>query len=135
MAAPVRIIEEPIVTVQLLNEIRFYCNSCGKKNGCANYATAGALKSCDKVREAETCLRERAGCAMTILVGHAEFDQLGNDLFWTYYCEGERVSWSGYNDAHWWNKISKSEQTTTRTLKSGKKLQIDFRTTEIFEVP
>lgn len=85
-------------------------------------------------------------------VGVAKFEQTSNDLFWTYWCnlcmnddpvkwtgcKNRRISWSGYDDRNWWDRISKSEQSTIRSTSCGKKLRIDHRgyvSEEVFEVP
>jgi hypothetical protein len=67
-------------------------------------------------------------------IGIATFERLSRDLYWTYWHEGERVSWSGYDDAYWWDRVSTTEQSSIRTLKSGKKLRVDFKTNAVFEV-
>ena len=84
-------------------------------------------------------------------VGIAEFSQSNNDLSWVYWCdicnkddikkwlgcEKRRISWNGYDDAYWWDKVSKTEQSCTRTTVCGKKIQITRRgyvSEEIFEV-
>jgi len=84
-------------------------------------------------------------------IGVATYSQCGNDLSWVYWCNicmkddllkwsgcnKRRISWSGYNDQYWWDKVSKSEQTTIRTTPCGKKLQINHRgfvSEEVFEV-
>ena len=84
-------------------------------------------------------------------VGIAKFERGGNDLSWTYWCnicmkgdlpkwvgcKKRRISWSGYDDAYWWDKVSKSEQSITRLTHCGKKVQITHRgyvSEEVFEV-
>ncbi len=71
----------------------------------------------------------------------AKFSQSGNDLYWEYWCDicmntdfkkwidckNRRISWNGYNDQYWWDKVSKSEQSTIRTTSCGKKLKITHR--------
>jgi hypothetical protein len=42
-------------------------------------------------------------------------------------CEKRRIVWNGYDDRYWWDKVSKAEQTTTRTIPCGKKLKIEHR--------
>ena len=34
--------------------------------------------------------------------GQAYFEQINNDLFWTY----KGVTWQGYNDSFWWDNVS-----------------------------
>lgn len=85
-------------------------------------------------------------------VGIAKFDQSGNDLRWDYWCnicmrenlvkwsgcKNRRISWGGYDDQYWWDKVSKTEQSTIRTTDCGKKLKITHRgyvSEEVFEVP
>lgn len=56
--------EEPYqpVTIHLLNEIRKYCEGCGAVKDCATAKSAGALRTCTKIKEAEANLRQKAGC-------------------------------------------------------------------------
>ena len=84
-------------------------------------------------------------------VGIAKFSKSNNDLFWEYWCDicmngdfqkwlnckNPHILWNGYDDQYWWDKISKSEQTTTRITPCGKKLRIGHRgcvSEEVFEV-
>jgi hypothetical protein len=84
-------------------------------------------------------------------VGIAKFSKSDNDLFWEYWCDicmnddikkwsnckNRRISWDGYDDRYWWDKVSKAEQATIRELPCGKKLQIGHRgyvSEEVFEV-
>jgi hypothetical protein len=45
-------VEEPLVTVQLLNEIRKYCNGCGRVSECPTAKSAAALESCELIDHA-----------------------------------------------------------------------------------
>lgn len=63
----------------------------------------------------------------------AEFTQSRNDMAWTVYAGPDGfVRWSGYDDAYWWNNVSKSEAARTRTGKqTGRTFVIDFGTGEV----
>jgi hypothetical protein len=42
----------------------------------------------------------------------AKLNQIGNDLFWNFFDIdgiGKVVTWQGYDDAFWWEKVSKSD--------------------------
>lgn len=69
----------------------------------------------------------------------ATLDQLGNDLFWTWYHldfsndrHMQKISWTGYNDHYWWNKVA--PQQNTQSCSCGKKFRIDFETNEVEEI-
>jgi len=73
---------------------------------------------------------------------YADFDQLSNDLFWSFYHSEysedykehhfEKIKWTGYNDSYWWNTVSPEQ--TKRTCKCGKVFEIDFRTNEVNQI-
>jgi len=44
-----------------------------------------------------------------------------------------QVSWTGYNDANWWEKVAPLEQTRIRKMKCGRTFEINFETREVFE--
>ncbi len=84
-------------------------------------------------------------------VGVAKFSQSGNDLTWVYWCnicmgndlqkwsncKNRRISWDGYDDQYWWDKVSKADQSTIRTTSCGQKLKLTHRgyvSEEVFEV-
>lgn len=38
-------------------------------------------------------------------------DRIRNDLFWhTFDKDGQRVTWQGYDDSFWWEKVATSDQ-------------------------
>lgn len=45
-----------------------------------------------------------------------------------------QVSWNGYNDANWWEKVAPTEQARIRTMPCGRKFEINFETREVFEL-
>lgn len=78
-----------------------------------------------------------------LLTGKAEFKTYGNDMFWT--CcildstndfEFFHISWSGYNDAFWWDNVSGKESVTTCKGDKGttKKFKLNYKTLEVVEV-
>lgn len=60
----------------------------------------------------------------------ATFDQHRNDLNWTLYAgEDGFIRWGGYDDANWWNNVSKSEAVRTRVGKvTGRVFVLDHAT-------
>lgn len=46
----------------------------------------------------------------------ARFEQIRNDMFWTIYDieSGKFIRWQGYDDAYWWQNVSKSDQFRIR---------------------
>ncbi len=70
----------------------------------------------------------------------AAFDQLSNDLFWSWYHSDfstedhhfQKLQWTGYNDSFWWNNVSVNQ--SIRECSCGKKFKLDFSTNEVEEV-
>jgi hypothetical protein len=65
---------------------------------------------------------------------HAKFQSLGRDLYWTHCVwspEFEILRWGGYDDAYWWNTVSKSDTATVRTAKDGKRYRLDPQTNSV----
>lgn len=75
---------------------------------------------------------------------YAEFDQLNNDLFWTFWHsewdmskpEGSKhhfskIKWTGYNDDFWWSNIATKEGQNVRQCECGKKFALDYDTNEV----
>lgn len=56
------ITEEPLVTIQLINEIRKVCEGCDTVTSCPVAKSAGALERCNAIRAKESALRAKAGC-------------------------------------------------------------------------
>lgn len=72
------------------------------------------------------------------LIGQAERDMLGNDLFWRFlkYDDGMPghfidLRWTGYNDRDWWTKWSKGEEVREQ---GGRRFRIDFSNCSVYEV-
>ena len=72
------------------------------------------------------------------LIGQAERDMLGNDLFWRFpkYDDGMPghfidLRWTGYNDHDWWTKWSKGEEVREQ---EGRRFRIDFSNCNVYEV-
>ena len=75
----------------------------------------------------------------------AEFQRLGNDLYWDfcrliYQPENEQekihfchVKWIGYDDNYWWNNVSLKEKEGI-CPKCGRKYAIDFKTNKVIEI-
>ncbi len=76
----------------------------------------------------------------------AEFSQIGNDLFWNFckLIETDKgyeffdTTWTGYNDANWWNNVAPLKQTRTAVVTGDKgtvkTFQINFTTGEVEEI-
>lgn len=64
----------------------------------------------------------------------AKFSQSRNDMHWSVFTlEDGFIRWGGYDDAYWWDNVSKADHTRTRTgEKSGKVYVIDFVTGEVW---
>jgi hypothetical protein len=67
-------------------------------------------------------------------VGHAKFDSLSRDLFWSLFVGGETCRWSGYDDSYWWNHVAQSDQFQVREHK-GKRYRLNPETNEVFLEP
>lgn len=69
----------------------------------------------------------------TIEIQTAEFDSIRNDLYWSFWAGSDgRIRWTGYNDAYWWNNVSKSDHARTRVGKdTGRSFVIDFETGKV----
>ena len=72
------------------------------------------------------------------LIGQAERDMIGNDLFWRFlkYDDGMPghfidFRWTGYNDHDWWTKWSKGEEVREQ---GGRRFRIDFSNCNVYEV-
>ena len=72
------------------------------------------------------------------LIGQAERDMLGYDLFWRFikYDDGMPghfidLRWTGYNDHDWWTKWSKGEEVKEQ---GGRRFRIDFSNCNVYEV-
>lgn len=78
------------------------------------------------------------------LSGRAEFRISRNDMFWScciHDWDGEtfefyHIKWSGYNDANWWDNVSKKASITTCKGDKGteKKFKLDYKTLDVIEV-
>lgn len=45
----------------------------------------------------------------------ADADQIGNDLYWKAYAGADGfIRWTGYDDANWWNRVSKTDAARER---------------------
>ena len=64
----------------------------------------------------------------------AKFSQSRNDMHWSVFTlEDGFIRWGGYDDAYWWDNVSKSEHARTRVgEKSGKRYEINFATGDVF---
>ena len=64
----------------------------------------------------------------------AKFSQNRNDMHWSVFTlEDGFIRWGGYDDAYWWDNVSKCDHARTRTgEKSGKVYAIDFTTGEVW---
>lgn len=42
----------------------------------------------------------------------ARLNKIGSDLFWNFFDieNGNMITWQGYEDSFWWNKVSISDQ-------------------------
>lgn len=48
----------------------------------------------------------------------ASFEQLRNDLYWTFWGgEDGTIRWTGYDDANWWNNVSHTDHARKRVGK------------------
>lgn len=72
------------------------------------------------------------------LIGQAERDMIGNDLFWRFLKYDETMPghfidlrWTGYNDNDWWSKWSKGCENVEQ---SGRRFRIDFANCNVYEV-
>lgn len=78
------------------------------------------------------------------LTGRAEFRISRNDMFWN--CciidfdddayEAFHIRWSGYNDANWWDNVSKRASVVTCEGDKGteRKFKLDYKTLDVVEV-
>lgn len=66
-------------------------------------------------------------------VMEANFSSLGRDLFWSLYdMDDGFIRWSGYNDAFWWNEVSKAERFTHKTgQKTGRVYVLEPETNKV----
>lgn len=80
------------------------------------------------------------------MIYKAEFRQLSNDLFWNF-CKSIETdkgyeyfitTWTGYNDANWWNNVAPLKQARISTVIGDKGtvkvFKINFKTCEVEEV-
>lgn len=60
----------------------------------------------------------------------AEFSQSRNDMYWKLYAGPDGfIRWGGYDDANWWDNVSKAAHARQRTGKeTGRVFTIDFDT-------
>ena len=67
----------------------------------------------------------------------AKFSQSRNDMHWSVFTlEDGFIRWGGYDDAYWWDNVSKAEHTRTRIgEKTGKVYEINFDTGDVFVSP
>ena len=72
------------------------------------------------------------------LIGQAERDMLGNDLFWRFLKYDDSMPghfidlrWTGYNDHDWWTKWSKGAEVREQ---GGRRFRIDFSNCNVYEV-
>ena len=72
------------------------------------------------------------------LIGQAERDMLGNDLFWRFLKYDDAMPghfidlrWTGYNDHAWWTRWSKQEDVKEQ---GGRRYRIDFANCNVYEV-
>ena len=72
------------------------------------------------------------------LIGQAERDMLGNDLFWRFLKYDDTMPgrfidlrWTGYNDHDWWAKWSKGCESVEQ---DGRMFRIDFTNCNVYEV-
>lgn len=63
----------------------------------------------------------------------AEFDQIGNDLYWKVYAgEDGFIRWTGYDDSNWWDRVSKTDAARNRVGKvTGRTFRLDHDTNEV----
>ena len=63
----------------------------------------------------------------------ADFQQFRNDLYWKIYdSEDGFISWGGYDDAYWWDNVSKSKEAQIRKGNiSGRTYKLNFETGEV----
>lgn len=64
-------------------------------------------------------------------VGYASTDRLQNDIFFSFYTSDETMRWTGYNDAYWWNQVSKSDQFQIKTAKNGTRYRLNPESREV----
>ncbi len=72
------------------------------------------------------------------LIGQAERDMLGNDLFWRFLKYDDAMPghfidprWTGYNDHDWWSKWSKGCENVEQ---GGRRFRTDFANCNVYEV-
>lgn len=79
------------------------------------------------------------------LEGFAEITCRRNDMFWKFsqyrttadgQSEWFKATWTGYNDANWWNNVAPNARQVKCTGDKGTTvvLEIDFRTNHVAEV-
>ena len=63
----------------------------------------------------------------------ADFQRLGNDLYWKIYAgEDGFIRWTGYDDAYWWKSVSMSDGFTRQLgRKTGRVFELDATTSQV----
>lgn len=63
----------------------------------------------------------------------ADFSQSRNDMHWKVWAGADKfIRWGGYDDAYWWDHVSKSENARRRVgSATGRVFTIDFDTNEV----
>lgn len=63
----------------------------------------------------------------------ASFSQLRNDLYWSLYAgEDGMIRWTGYDDANWWDRVSKTDAARKRVGKvTGRTFVLNCDTGEV----
>lgn len=69
----------------------------------------------------------------------AEYSQHRNDMFWKLRMFDENMewvslTWTGHNDAYWWNEVAQTESARTLTAENGRRYYLDFDTNEVYEL-
>lgn len=62
---------------------------------------------------------------------YADFEKLGNDMFWSIFCH-KKISWHGYDDENWWNNVENNPVRACTVC--HKKYELDFKTNELKEI-
>ena len=61
----------------------------------------------------------------------AEFQALGNDLYWKLYdTQDGFIRWTGYDDQNWWQNVAPAKRDRTG-LRSGLTYRINFETGDV----
>lgn len=67
----------------------------------------------------------------------AKFSQLRNDMYWTHFdLDDGYIRWIGYDDAYWWDNVSKTDNARIRTGKvSGRVYELEHVSGTVFIAP